>query len=281
MPIVRIEMFEGRSLEKKRRLVAEIADLVAEVCEVSRDGVHVLIDEKSRDNWGRGGILHRDRTVPGEAASSFARNDFRTVSWVQVAPGRVEEYLAYRKDEVNPAMAEMDGFQGSVIVRDLKDDHRFLLFNYWRKEAEWRAYQATPVHDKLKATIRGDLTASMKLGRYQNTELIHAAGADLPTGKPLYLTVSTHRVKTGQDEVYKSLRNTSVHPSMAEFPGFIASNALESLEEPFAYLIVNVWESKTAANAYATSQAHYTLRDQVRALLSEHSGTREYELVTL
>jgi 4-oxalocrotonate tautomerase len=281
MPIVRINMFEGRSLEKKRRLVQGITDLVAEVCEVSKDGVHVLIEEMSRDDWGRGGILHRDRAVPGEGASAFPRTDFRSIAWVKVSQGRVEEYLAYRRDEVNPAMAEMDGFQDSVIVRDLADDHSFLLFNYWTKEADWRAYQATPIHDQLRATIRGGLTETMKIGRYQNTGLDLSAGADLPTDRPLYVTVSTHRVKPGNDEVYKALRNVSVHPSMAEFPGFVASNALESLDEPFAYLIVNVWESKAAANAYSNSQAHYTLRDQVRALLSEHSGTRQYELVRL
>jgi 4-oxalocrotonate tautomerase len=61
MPIVRVNMFEGRSIEKKRELVEGITEVVARVCEVSPDGVHVLIEEVTRDNWGRGGIVASDR----------------------------------------------------------------------------------------------------------------------------------------------------------------------------------------------------------------------------
>jgi 4-oxalocrotonate tautomerase len=63
MPIVRVNMFEGRSIEKKRELVDGITEVVARVCEVAPDGVHVLIEEMSRDNWGRGGIIASDRTA--------------------------------------------------------------------------------------------------------------------------------------------------------------------------------------------------------------------------
>jgi hypothetical protein len=68
---------------------------------------------------------------------------------------------------------------------------------------------------------------------------------------------------------------------MAEFPGFISSQALEAQDESYAFLIVNVWTSKEAADGYGNSHVHYGLRDQVRALLSEHSGTRHFNLVTL
>ena len=61
MPIVRVNMFEGRGIEKKRELVEGITEVVARVCEVSPDGVHVLIEEMTRDNWGRGGIIASDR----------------------------------------------------------------------------------------------------------------------------------------------------------------------------------------------------------------------------
>lgn len=281
MPIVRVSMFEGRSLEKKRRLVEGITAVVAEVCEVDREGVHVLIDEMSRDNWGRGGILHRDRGGMDPAKSRFERTDFWSISWVTVAPDQAAAYLAYRRDQVNPTMAGMAGFRGSALAQDLGDANRMLVFNQWDDEAAWRSYQATAAHDKLRDTIRQDLTTAMTIGRYQAIRLSHGGGPGHQGEQSVYLTVSTHRVRTGSEEMYLGLRDVSVHPAMAEFDGFLSSNVFQSLDEPYAFLIVNAWVSKEAADVYGTSPVHNSLRDQVRALLSEHSGTRQYTLVTL
>jgi 4-oxalocrotonate tautomerase family enzyme len=73
MPIVRVTMFEGRGREKKRRLVAGITDVVAEVCEVERASVEVIIEEVSRDDWGFGGVLGSER--PGAQAAGDARGE--------------------------------------------------------------------------------------------------------------------------------------------------------------------------------------------------------------
>lgn len=281
MPIVRVNMFEGRSLEKKRRLVQGITQLVAEVCEVSPEGVHVLIEEMSRDDWGRGGTLHRDRGSKELDALVNSGTSFRSVSWVTVKPEFVDEYLAYRRDHVNPAMASMSGFRNTLTLADSKDQNSFLIINNWDDEPAWRAYQQSDIHDQLRDKIRGELVETMEIGRYSTMDLPFSSELDQSEAKHHYFTVSTHCVKTDQVKTYLSLRKTSVHPSMAEFDGFISSNAMGSLDEPYAFLIVNSWASKDAASKYGTSEVHFTLRDQVRALLSEHSGTREYTLVEL
>jgi 4-oxalocrotonate tautomerase len=64
MPVVRVSMYDGRSLDKKRELVAGITEVVARVCGVSAEGVHVVIDEVKRENWGIGGKLGPDRQKP-------------------------------------------------------------------------------------------------------------------------------------------------------------------------------------------------------------------------
>lgn len=282
MPIVRVSMFEGRSLEKKRRLIEGITAVVADVCEVDQAGVHVLLDEMSRDNWGRGGIMHRDRGGIDAAASRFPREGFWSIAPVTAAPGRLDEYLAYRRDDVNPTMAGMPGFRGSTLAQDRADANRVLVFNHWGEEADWRGYQATGAHDALRDKIRGELTSAMSIGRYQTVQLSHGGAFDSVSASPTaYITVSTHRVKPGNEEVYLALRQAAVHPSMAEFDGFLSSQALQSMDESYAFLIVNVWTSKEAADAYSASNVHYGLRDQVRALLSEHSGTRHFDVVTL
>lgn len=61
MPVVRIEMYDGRSLDQKRQLVKEVTDTVARITGNSPEGVHVIIDEVKRENWAIGGQLWPDR----------------------------------------------------------------------------------------------------------------------------------------------------------------------------------------------------------------------------
>lgn len=279
MPIVRISMFEGRSIEKKRHMAEEISRVVADVCDVDQSGVHVLFDEMSRDNWARGGTLHRERGPKYPVESPFQRVSFRSVSTVQVHPGNDDTYLAYRRDQVNPAMATMDGFLGTLTLRDLSDPQRFLIINTWTNEEAWRDYQKTTVHDALRDKIRGELVAEMEIGRYATIELPFSANLDDPESPQQYFTVSTHRVKADTNDFYLQLRAAAVHPTMARFGGFVSSNSLESLDEHYAFLIVNSWTSQESAEGYSNDESHFALRDQVRSTLSEHSGTRHYELV--
>jgi 4-oxalocrotonate tautomerase len=64
MPVVRIEMYDGRSLEQKRQLVKEVTDVVARVTGNTPEGVHVIIEEVKRENWAIGGLLWPDRQSP-------------------------------------------------------------------------------------------------------------------------------------------------------------------------------------------------------------------------
>jgi 4-oxalocrotonate tautomerase len=64
MPVVRIEMYDGRSMDQKRQLVKEVTDVVARVTGNTPEGVHVIIDEVKRENWAIGGLLWPDRQPP-------------------------------------------------------------------------------------------------------------------------------------------------------------------------------------------------------------------------
>ena len=57
-------MYDGRTLDQKRELVRGITEVVSRVCGVSAAGVHVVIDEVKRENWGIGGLLTPDRAKP-------------------------------------------------------------------------------------------------------------------------------------------------------------------------------------------------------------------------
>lgn len=57
MPIIRIEMFEGRTASQKRELVEVLSRETARITGSSLDSVFVVIDEVSKENWGVGGML--------------------------------------------------------------------------------------------------------------------------------------------------------------------------------------------------------------------------------
>jgi 4-oxalocrotonate tautomerase len=62
MPVVTVQMWEGRTLEQKRALVAAITEAMVVHAGAKPDGLHVVIQEIPRENWGRAGVLGVDRS---------------------------------------------------------------------------------------------------------------------------------------------------------------------------------------------------------------------------
>lgn len=61
MPVVTIQLLEGRTLDQKRELTKVISEAVSQIANTPLDGVHVIFEDVSRADWGRGGILFTDR----------------------------------------------------------------------------------------------------------------------------------------------------------------------------------------------------------------------------
>lgn len=60
MPVVTVQMWSGRSVEQKRRLVAAITDAMVEHAGCKPDHLHVIIQDVPKDSWGRAGRLGID-----------------------------------------------------------------------------------------------------------------------------------------------------------------------------------------------------------------------------
>lgn len=60
MPVVTVEMWHGRTLDQKRKLVRAITDAMVEHAGARPDALHVIIHEISKENWGRAGVLGVD-----------------------------------------------------------------------------------------------------------------------------------------------------------------------------------------------------------------------------
>ena len=61
MPIIRVKMFPGRTVDQKRDLVRELTDGFVRACGGSGDRLHVVISEVERGDWGVGGELMADK----------------------------------------------------------------------------------------------------------------------------------------------------------------------------------------------------------------------------
>jgi 4-oxalocrotonate tautomerase len=63
VPVVTVEMWEGRTHEQKRALVAAITEAMVRHAGASSDHLHVIIHEVPKHNWGRAGRLGSEPEV--------------------------------------------------------------------------------------------------------------------------------------------------------------------------------------------------------------------------
>jgi 4-oxalocrotonate tautomerase len=61
MPIIRVEMFKGRTRDQKRELARQLTDTYLKVCGGKPEGVTVLFSDIDREDWAVAGGLVADR----------------------------------------------------------------------------------------------------------------------------------------------------------------------------------------------------------------------------
>jgi 4-oxalocrotonate tautomerase len=61
MPTIRVEMFEGRTLEQKKNLVQALTQACVETLGSKKEGVDVLLYELKKQDWATGGELWSEK----------------------------------------------------------------------------------------------------------------------------------------------------------------------------------------------------------------------------
>jgi 4-oxalocrotonate tautomerase len=61
MPIIRLEMHPGRTLDQKRAFVREVTRVVVETLNCPPESVDVVINEIAREDWAKAGKLVADK----------------------------------------------------------------------------------------------------------------------------------------------------------------------------------------------------------------------------
>ncbi len=57
MPIVRVEMWTGRTIAQKKELARVITDAVVNIAHTTPEATIIVFEDISRDNWAQAGIL--------------------------------------------------------------------------------------------------------------------------------------------------------------------------------------------------------------------------------
>lgn len=65
MPVIRVEMWEGRSTDQKRELVEVISKETARIIGCDIASIYVIIDDVKKENWGAGGLLCSEKYPDG------------------------------------------------------------------------------------------------------------------------------------------------------------------------------------------------------------------------
>lgn len=69
MPVVTVDLWPGRSVNQKRRLVAAITEAMVEHAGAGSEHLHVIIHDVAKESWGRDGRLGIDNEPDAPAAA--------------------------------------------------------------------------------------------------------------------------------------------------------------------------------------------------------------------
>ena len=60
MPIVTIELIEGRTVDQKREMAKKITEVIKEVAKVKEDAVEIIFHDMKKENFAKAGKLILD-----------------------------------------------------------------------------------------------------------------------------------------------------------------------------------------------------------------------------
>jgi 4-oxalocrotonate tautomerase len=69
MPIIRVELFPGRTREQKRAFTKAVTDAFVATCGGTPQSVHVIFQDVQKDDWGVAGRLSSD-PAPADAGDA-------------------------------------------------------------------------------------------------------------------------------------------------------------------------------------------------------------------
>jgi len=60
MPVITVQMFQGRTIEQKRQLAEAFTKSFCEIAKSTPEAVEIIFDEVPKENWAHAGKLAAD-----------------------------------------------------------------------------------------------------------------------------------------------------------------------------------------------------------------------------
>ena len=147
MPIVRVEMFRGRTTLMKECLGRAIVDAVSEIAGPPRENVQVVFTDVGTDEWAIGPTLVSSR--PPAPAPQYVPAVV-VVENVVLKVGQSDGYLAWRRNAVLPFLSAQPGFLSSTLV-NVGPDAYVTIDKWTTPEAREKS-----LADERAAALRGE-----------------------------------------------------------------------------------------------------------------------------
>jgi 4-oxalocrotonate tautomerase len=61
MPVVKIDLLKGRSINQKRTMAEKITTVICEVAKVPKEEVHVVFTDYDKSDWASAGVLYSEK----------------------------------------------------------------------------------------------------------------------------------------------------------------------------------------------------------------------------
>ena len=61
MPIIQVHLFEGRTLDQKRKLVASMTEAVVKSLDIKAEDVRIILEDMARHDYAIAGVLASDK----------------------------------------------------------------------------------------------------------------------------------------------------------------------------------------------------------------------------
>ena len=61
MPVIRVSMWAGRSLEQKRQIVEAFTRDMEKIAGTKPESLHIIFEDVPKENWGHAGHLSSER----------------------------------------------------------------------------------------------------------------------------------------------------------------------------------------------------------------------------
>lgn len=113
MPIVRVELLPGRDAVQKEFLARAITDALSEIAGSSREGVHTIFVDVAAGDWAIGPRLVAN--APRRPATG-RQPAVVTVERFRIKAGKLDEYVAWRRERLYAYLARCEGFVSSTLL---------------------------------------------------------------------------------------------------------------------------------------------------------------------